>query len=169
MIVLVQTVPAVVLVIPLFSIVSSLGLYDQLGTEIVVLAALNTPFSTWVMVAFMRGIPMDLEEAAQVDGASRLRVLRAIVLPMARPGLATAAIFSVIGSWNQFLVPLILTNERATPLTVYITNFVTQQGTVWGTLCAATVIVLLPVALFVLSQQRRVLAGLTLGNIKGRL
>jgi multiple sugar transport system permease protein len=164
-IVLVQTVPGVVLIIPLFSIVSALNLYDQLFTEIIVLAALETPFATWVMVAFIRNIPLEVEEAALVDGASRIGLMRRIVLPMARPGLATAAIFSAIFSWNQFLVPLVLTNERATPLTVYITNFVTQEGIQWGPLCAATVIVLIPAALFVLSQQRRLVGGLTMGSL----
>jgi multiple sugar transport system permease protein len=165
-IVLVQTVPGVVLIIPLFSIVSSLNLYDQLFTEIIVLGALSTPFATWVMVAFIRGIPVEVEEAAQVDGAGRLRLLRSVVLPMARPGLATAAIFTAIASWNQFLVPLILTNQRATPLTVYITNFVTQQGIQWGPLCASSVLVLIPVGLFALSQQRRLVGGLTMGTLK---
>jgi ABC-type glycerol-3-phosphate transport system permease component len=158
-IVLVQTVPGVVLIIPPFSIVGALNLYDQLFTEIVVLAALETPFATWVTVPFIRGIPLEVEEAALVDGATRIGIMWRVVFPMARPGPATAAIFSAIFSWNQFLVPLILTNQRATPLTVYITNFVTQEGIQWGPLCASTVIVLLPAALFVLSQQRRLVGA----------
>ena len=165
-VVLVQTIPAVAILIPLFSIVSTLGLYDQLITEIVVLAALEAPFATWVMVAFIRGIPIEVEEAARVDGASRWRVIQSLVFPMARPGIVTAAVFSAMASWNQFIVPIVLTTQRATPLSIYIASFFTQKGPDWGPLCAATFLVLLPVGLFALSQQKRLVGGLTMGTAR---
>jgi multiple sugar transport system permease protein len=86
---------------------------------------------------------------------------------MARPGVTTALIFSAIASWNQFLVPLVLTNVRATPVSVYITSWVTYHGPDWGPLCASTLIVLLPVALFALLQQKRLVGGLTMGTVRG--
>lgn len=166
LIVLLQVVPGIVLVIPLFKLTTTLGLYDSWLSLIVIYAALDVPFATWILVAFVRSLPIDLEEAAMVDGATRLQVVRKIVLPILAPGLATAAIFSGIASWNQFLIPLILAQSRAQPLTVYVTNFATSRGTNFGALSASAVVIMAPVVVFVITQQRHLVRGLLMGSMR---
>lgn len=166
LIVLVQVVPWIVLVIPLFTLTTTLRLYDSWLALIIVYAALDVPFATWILVAFIRSLPIDLEESAMVDGASRIQILRRIVLPVLAPGLATAAIFSGIASWNQFVIPLILAQSHAEPLTVYVTNFATSRGTNFGALSAAAVTIMLPVVVFVVTQQRHLVRGLLMGSMR---
>lgn len=166
MIMLLQVIPGVALVTPLFQVVSSLGLYDSWLSLIVVFAALDAPFATWILVAFVRSLPVELEEAAMVDGASRLQVVGRIVLPILAPGLATAAIFSGIASWNQFLFPLILAQSRAETLTMYVTTFASSRGTNFGGLSAAAVVIMAPIVIFVIWQQRHLVRGLLAGSVR---
>jgi multiple sugar transport system permease protein len=167
MIVLAQVVPGIVFVIPLYSLALDLGIYDTRLVLVLVYGGFLTPFATLVLAAFVRTIPVEVEEAALVDGASRLAVLVRIVLPLIRPGIASAAIFTALYSWNEFLIPVILGGESARPLTVYISSFVTQKTIAWGPLTAAVTVVLLPVLLVVLAFQRQLVSGLTAGAAKG--
>lgn len=166
LIVLVQVVPGIILVIPLYKIATTLHLYDSWLLLILVYAAMCVPFATWVLVAFIKAVPVEIEEAALIDGASRLQIMWRIVLPVVAPGMATAAMFSGIASWNQFLFPLILGQESAEPLTVYMTTFATSRGTNWGALCAAAVVILTPIVVFVTAQQRHLVRGLMMGSVK---
>lgn len=167
MIVLAQVVPGIVFVIPLYSLALDLGIYDTRLVLVLVYGGFLTPFATLVLAAFIRTVPVEVEEAALVDGASRLGVLARIVLPLIRPGIASAAIFTALYSWNEFLIPVILGGESARPLTVYVSSFVTQKTIAWGPLTAAVTVVLLPVLLVVLAFQRQLVSGLTAGAAKG--
>jgi ABC-type glycerol-3-phosphate transport system permease component len=164
--VIVQVIPAVVLVIPLYQIVSELGLYDNAIAIALVMTGLSIPFSTWLLLAFFRSSPIEIEEAAVIDGASRLQMFRYVLVPIVAPGIATAAIFTAIAVWNTFLIPVVLGQSEAQTLTVYIAQFVTFQGIKWGPLCAAAVLVLAPIVLFVLAMQRPLVKGLTAGSVK---
>jgi ABC-type glycerol-3-phosphate transport system permease component len=167
LIVLAQTVPGIVFVIPLYSLTLKLGLYDTRLVIILVTGGFLTPFATLVLAAFVRDVPLEIEEAALVDGASRLGVLVRIVLPLVRPGLASTAIFTSIYTWNEFLIPVILGGESVRPLTVYISSFVTQKTIEWGPLTAAVSLILLPVLAVVVAFQRQLVTGLTAGSLKG--
>lgn len=164
--VIVQVIPSVVLVIPLYRTVSDLGLYDNWIAISMVMTGLSIPFATWLMLAFFRSSPIEIEEAALIDGASRLQLFRYVLVPMVAPGIATAAIFTAIGVWNSFLIPVVLGQTEALTLTVYVATFITFQGIKWGPLCAAAVLILAPIVLFTLAMQRPLVKGLTAGSVK---
>lgn len=167
LIVLAQVVPGIVFVIPLYSLALDLGVYDTELLLVIVFGGFLTPFATLVLAAFIRSVPVEVEEAALVDGATRLGVLTRIVTPLIRPGLASAAIFTALYSWNEFLIPVILGGESARPLTVYVSSFVTQKTIAWGPLTAAVTVVLLPVLAVVIAFQKQLVSGLTAGSTKG--
>ncbi|MCW3492565.1 carbohydrate ABC transporter permease [Microbacterium sp. SSM24] len=164
--VLVQVIPGVVLIVPLFRMVSSIGAYDNWWPIALILAGLSIPFGTWLMLAFFRGSPIEIEEAAVVDGANRFKLFRYVLIPMVAPGIATVAIFTAIAVWNAFLIPLVLGQTRAQTLTVFAAQFITFQGVNWGPLCAGAVLILAPIVLFVLAMQRPLVKGLTAGSLK---
>jgi ABC-type glycerol-3-phosphate transport system permease component len=166
-IMLAQTVPAIVFVIPLYSLSLRVGLYDTTVLLVLVYAGFLTPFATILLASFVRRLPVEVEEAALVDGANRAKLLLRVVLPMMRGGLATAGIFAGLYAWNEFLIPVILAGDYTRPLTIYIASFVTQKTIEWGPLTAAVSLVLLPVVVVVLLLQRHLVTGLTAGSIKG--
>lgn len=161
-----QFVPAVVIVLPFFLMFRSLGLLDTRIALVVVNVAIVTPFVIWMIKGFIDAIPLDSEEAAMMDGASRLRVIRDIVLPMAAPGIITSAIFSFILTWNEFLFALILTRRHATTLPVALTNFRTERGDLWELMSAAGVLITVPIFLLALVIQKHFTRGMTAGAVK---
>jgi len=135
---------------------------------IVVYTALNLPFVIWMMRGFFQEIPRELEEAAMVDGDSRLGALMRVVLPLVKPGLAATAVFCLITSWNEFLLALVLTQTDASmTLPVGIAGRVTQYEIKWGVMSAAGVVAMIPMIAFALSVQRYLVRGLSLGAVKG--
>lgn len=164
--VLVQVIPGVVLIVPLFRMVSAIGAYDNWWPIALILGGLSIPFGTWLMLAFFRGSPIEIEEAAVMDGANRFKLFRYVLIPMVAPGIATVAIFTAIAVWNSFLIPLVLGQTRAQTLTVFAAQFITFQGVNWGPLCAGAVLILAPIVLFVLVMQRPLVKGLTAGSVK---
>jgi len=164
---LVQVTPAIVLLVPLFALVSQFGLYDKVITQVLILSALILPFATWILVAFVKSIPYELEEAAFVDGASRLQVIWHIIRPLLTPGIVTVAIFTLIGAWNEFLVPVIMSESKAKPVTVFITRFITEKNIDYGLLAAACSFLFVPVLLFTIFAKRFIVGGLLAGSVKG--
>ena len=165
---LVQMVPVIVLLIPMFLVVTRLGLLDRLETVILLLTAFHLPFVIWILRSYFLSLPIDLEEAALVDGASRLQVIRHIVLPLAIPGLFAAAVYTFMQTWNAFMIPLIFTSsETQRTVTVAIAMFVGRHYTEYGLISAAGVLASLPPALLAIFFQRYLLAGLTAGAVKG--
>lgn len=162
----VQIIPGIVLVIPLYRLVSGFGLYDQWLPIMLILATLNIPFATWLTMAFFQSLPIEVEEAAVIDGANKFQLFRHVLLPMVAPGVATAAIFTAIAVWNSFLIPVILGQNRAETLTVYAAHFITFQEITWGPLSATAVLIFAPIVLFVLIMQRSLVGGLTAGSVK---
>ena len=167
LIALAQTVPAIVVLIPLYSMTVKVQLYDTKTALIMVYTGLLIPFSTLIFMAFLREIPVEIEEAALVDGCGHLRVMIQIVLPITRPAIATAAVFTALYSWNEFLIAAILGGQNARPLTVMISHFVTQKTVEWGPMTAAVCVVLLPVVVAVVLLQRHLVTGLSAGALKG--
>jgi multiple sugar transport system permease protein len=134
---------------------------------ILVNAGFNLAFSVWILNAYFSSVPVELEEAAMVDGTGRMGALGRITLPLALPGIVTALIFTFIGAWNEFLVALTLTSEPSQyPLTVAINNYVGQYSIDWGHLFAGSVIATIPVIILFAFIEGKVVGGLTAGSIK---
>jgi multiple sugar transport system permease protein len=147
-------------------VVPALGANTYLSL-IIVNAAFNLAFSTWIMVAYFSTIPVELEEAAAIDGASRLGVLRRVTLPLALPGIVTAVIFTFIAAWNEFVVALTLAQSPdIKPLTVGITTFIGQYRVAWQYLFASSVIAIVPVVILFIAIERWLVSGLTAGSVK---
>ena len=166
MILATQFVPAVVIVLPFFLLFRDLGILDTRIGLILVNLSIVTPFAIWMIKGFIDGIPRDTEEAALVDGSSRLQVIRNIVLPMAAPGLVAAAIFCFIISWNDFLFALILTTNKAVTLTVGLALFQAEEGDLWNLLAAAGIIIMVPMFVLALIIQKHFVQGMTMGAVR---
>ena len=160
--------PQISIVAPLYLLLRELGLLNTYPGLVIPYLSFAMPLTIWLLVGFFRQLPRDLESAALVDGAGRLRILWEIVLPLAWPGLATTAILTFLYSWNEFLFALSFTlgPERHT-VPVAITLFRGQYQVPWGQVLAAAVVATVPVALIVLAAQRRIVSGLTAGAVKG--
>jgi ABC-type glycerol-3-phosphate transport system permease component len=167
LITLIQVTPAIVLLVPMFSLVSQLGLYDKILPQVLIISALILPFGTWILVAFIKAIPIELEEAAIVDGATHLQVIWLIIRPLLMPGISTVTIFTLIGAWNEFLVPVIMSESKAQPVTVFILRFITEKNIDYGLLATACAFLFIPVLLFTIFAKRFIVEGLLAGSTKG--
>lgn len=161
-----QFVPAVVIVLPFFVMFRDIGLLDTRLGLVLVNLAIVMPFAIWMIKGFIDGIPMETEEAAMVDGSSRLQVIRNIVLPMAAPGLLTSAIFCFIIAWNEFLFALILTNKNAVTLPIGLALFKAEEGDLWNLLSAAGIIIMAPMFVLALMIRRYFVQGMTMGAVR---
>jgi multiple sugar transport system permease protein len=160
--------PAIVTVVPLFLMMRDLRLLNTKTALIIVYTGFNLPFVIWMMRGFFAEVPQDLEEAALVDGDSRLGALVRIVLPLVAPGLAATAVFCLIVCWNEFLFALVLTQtDAAMTLPVGIAGRVTQYEIKWGVMSAAGAVAMMPILVFALAMQRYLVRGLSLGAVKG--
>jgi multiple sugar transport system permease protein len=160
--------PPIVTAIPLFLMMRDVRLLNTRPALIIVYTAFNLPFVVWMMRGFFREIPREIEEAAMVDGDSRLGALVRVLLPLAAPGLAATAVFCLIISWNEFLFALVLTQtDAAMTLPVGIAGRVTQYEIRWGVMSAAGVVAMLPILVFAMAVQRYLVRGLSLGAVKG--
>ena len=166
MILATQFVPAVVIILPFFVMFRDLGLLDTRIGLILVNLAIVMPFAIWMIKGFIDGIPIDTEEAALVDGSSRLQVIRNVVLPMAAPGILTSAIFCFILTWNEFLFALILTRRDAVTLPVGLVSFRTERGDLWELMSAAGVMITVPIFVMALLIQKHFTRGMTAGAVK---
>jgi multiple sugar transport system permease protein len=163
-----RMLPPIVTIIPLFLMLRELRLLNSLSGLVLVDVALNLPFVVWMMRGFIEDLPKEIEEAALLDGESRIGVLLRIVLPLVRPGLAATAVFCLIVAWNEFLFALILSQtESAMTVPVGIASHVTQYEIQWGAMSAAGVVAMLPVLIFAAAAQRYFVRGLSLGALKG--
>lgn len=163
----VRIIPAIVIVVPVYLLVLKLGLLNTWLGLIIVYTAFNIGFVVWMMESFFREIPVDLEEAAMVDGDSRLTAFRRIVLPLAAPGLVATAIFGVIVTFNEFLFALVLTSTpEAMTVPRGASTLIGRIDVDWGAMSAAGVIAALPIVIFALIVQRHLVRGLTLGALK---
>ncbi len=157
--------PPVAMLIPFFVLFVRIGLFDTYGGLVLAHVAINISIIVWLMKGFFEDLPIELEEAAFLDGAGHFQAFRQICLPVALPGIAAVAILAFLFSWNEFLFSLVLTeNIRTAPVGLY--NFVGYQEIRWGELSASAVLMLAPVILFVFVFQRQLVRGLTLGAIK---
>jgi raffinose/stachyose/melibiose transport system permease protein len=161
------TLPIRLAAVPIFYLLASMGLIDSRVGLALVYAASGVPFSIFILAAFFRGLPNELEEAARMDGAGEFRIFGLVMLPLVRPALATVALFQFVQLWNDFFFPLILlrTTEKYT-LPVGLTYFFGQYQTDWGAVFAGLVITTLPLVLVFLLLTRQIVSGLVAGMSK---
>jgi len=165
----VQMIPVIAMVGPLFILFTGpIPVFNTYLALIIPDLALTLPITVWFMTSFFRDLPPDLEEAALVDGATRMRALWYVIVPLTAPGVFAAAILSFIGVWNDFLFGLTLTaDQTAQPVTVGVTRFAGEHTIPWGEIAAAAIIVTIPLVIVVLFLQKRIVSGLTAGAVKG--
>jgi multiple sugar transport system permease protein len=163
----VRMVPRISLVLPFYVILSQIQMLNTRTALILSYTTFALPFGIWMMIGFLKELPIDLEEAAAVDGCNRWQILRHIVIPLAAPGIATTAIFAFLLGWNEFLFSLILAGPESRTLPVMVAGFETDRGIRWGQLSSAAVAIMLPVVVVALFLQRHIVKGLTLGAVKG--
>ncbi|ONK14837.1 carbohydrate ABC transporter permease [Streptomyces sp. MP131-18] len=160
--------PTIALAAPLFLLMRDIGWLNSYQGLILVYTALNVPFAVWILRNFFLGIPKEMEEVAWVDGASPVRTVLSVILPQARPGMFTAAIFTFTACWTEFLIALTLnTADRFRTMPVGLALFGSQFTVPYGTIFAAATVSVLPIALLVLVFRRAVVSGLTAGAVKG--
>ena len=165
--VLIRAVPAIVIMVPLFQIISQLGLYDNHLMLIVMYAAVNLPFAVWLMISFVEQIPIALEQSAAVDGARRWQILVHVVLPLILPGMAATTIIVALLAWNEFLIPVMLAGNSAKTLPVFIAGFISARNLDWGPMAAASALAIVPITVLTVAAQRALVSGLSSGAIKG--
>ena len=155
------------IVVPIYELICNLGLYDTKIALIIVYAAINMPFVMWTMLSFYEGIPTTLDEAAFVDGASSFKTFWKVILPICKPGLATAFIFTLFLAWNDFLVALLLTSTNAKTFTVGLAGFLSAYNLDLGPMCAGAFLFSFPVMIISLAAQKYIVQGMTAGAVKG--
>lgn len=161
-----QFVPAAVIIIPLFVAFRGAGLIDTRAALVIVNLSFVLPYATWMIKGFIDAIPQDMEEAAAIDGASRLRALIDVVVPVIAPGVITAAIFSFVIAWNEFFYALILTRSDATTLPVSLMSARTEQGDAWEIMATIGLVIIGPMLLISRLVQRFFVRGLTAGSVR---
>lgn len=159
--------PGLSYLIPLFLLFQLIGLTGTLTPIVITHLVITLPIVVWVMIGHFEGLPVDLEEAARIDGASRLQVFMKVSMPLALPGITVATILSFIFSWNNFIFAAVLAGRRTRTLPVAIYNVLTFEQISWGPLAAAALCVTAPVLLLTLIAQKQIVAGLTQGGVKG--
>jgi sorbitol/mannitol transport system permease protein len=158
--------PAIGALLPIYLIVKQIGLLDNVWTLVILYTAMNLPLALWMMRSFLGEIPREILEAAEVDGAGLLRTLRAVVAPVAMPGVAATSLICIIFSWNEFLFAVNLTAVTAATAPVFLVGFITAEGLFLGKLCAAATLVSLPVLIAGFAAQDKLVQGLSMGAVK---
>ncbi len=162
-----RMVPGITFLIPWFIIFRQLHLVDTYASLILSHMLVGLPFIVWVMVPFFEAIPLELDEAARVDGCSVWSTFTRVILPISGPGIISASLLSFIYSWNNFMFSIVLATQRTKTLPVAIYNFISYAQIDWGGLMAAAVVITLPILLLALATQRFLVRGLTTGALKG--
>ena len=162
-----KMIPTSSIVVPIYELICDLGLYDTKIALIIVYAAVNMPFVMWTMLSFYEGIPTTLDEAAYVDGASSFQTFSKVILPICKPGLATAFIFTLFLAWNDFLIALLLTSTNAKTFTVGLAGFLSAYNLDLGPMCAGAFLFSFPVMIISLAAQKYIVQGMTAGAVKG--
>ena len=161
-----RMMPPIAVAIPMFFIYQDLGLMDTHLGVILIHTVMNLPLAVLLLKSFFDDIPREIDECALIDGASRWRIFRRVVLPMAKGGIAATAVLCFIFSWTEFLFVLMLTQTGLKTVPVVSSTFVTSTGTAWGNMAALGVAAMVPAFLFILLVQKQLVRGLTLGSLK---
>lgn len=164
---LLRTVPLAVLAIPVFLIWNEWNMVNSLWGLILLYVAVNLPFTIWLLYGFVLQVPIELEEAAAIDGCGPFKIFTKVLLPLMAPGLAAASIFTFRIAWNEFILALVLTDRYTRTLPVAASLFITDMGVDWGKVMAMTSLIAIPPLLFTFIAARQIITGLTAGAVKG--
>jgi multiple sugar transport system permease protein len=162
-----QMLPPVGLIIPYYLALQKLGLLDSYSGLTAIYLTFSLPFAVWLMVSYFEDVPYELEEAALLDRAGRLRTLWYVILPQVRGGIAVTTVFVFLNAWNEFLFAVVLGGNNVRPVTVAMFNFISVEQTQWARLAAGAMIAMAPVIVIGLVAQRHIVKGLTVGAVKG--
>ncbi|MBC5764659.1 carbohydrate ABC transporter permease [Ramlibacter albus] len=162
-----QMLPPVGLIIPYYLVLQKVGLLDSYSGLTTIYLTFSLPFAVWLMVSYFEDIPYEMEEAALLDRAGRLRTLWYVILPQVRGGMAVTTVFVFLNAWNEFLFAVVLGGNRVRPVTVAMFNFISVEQTQWARLAAGAMLAMAPVILIGLAAQRHIVKGLTVGAVKG--
>jgi multiple sugar transport system permease protein len=162
-----QMLPPVGLIIPYYLALQRVGGLDTYGGMIAIYLTFSLPFAIWLMVSYFEDVPFEMEEAALLDRAGRLRALWHVILPQVRGGIAVTTVFVFLNAWNEFLFAVVLGGNRVRPVTVAMFNFISVEQTQWARLAAGAMVAMAPVILIGLLAQRHIVKGLTVGAVKG--
>jgi len=161
-------IPGISVLLPLFYIASNLGLTNNFGTMIYIFAGAQTPIAVWIIKGFFDSIPIEIEEAAKVDGCSSFRILWQVMLPIIQPGVAAAAIISFVTIWNDYIISAtFITIPEMRLINVSLYQYLSFYGIVWGQLMAAVIVALSPIVIIFVALESRFIEGLSAGSIKG--
>jgi multiple sugar transport system permease protein len=152
--------------LPLYIIARQTGFYDTQILMILIYQVFLLPWVIWLMRSFFQDIPRDLDESAMIDGCSRMQTLFKIILPLARTGIMATAIFTLIQAWNEFFLAFILTSINSATLPMGMTRFLSMNGLLWGPMSAASVLIALPIVVFLIIMQKHLVRGLSMGAVK---
>jgi len=164
---LLRTVPLAVLAIPVFMIWNQWHLVNSLWGLVLLYVAVNLPFTIWLLYGFVLQVPIELEEAAAIDGCGPIKVFLKVLLPLMAPGLAAASIFTFRIAWNEFILALVLTDRHTRTLPVAASLFITDMGVDWGKVMAMGSLIAIPPLIFTFVAARQIITGLTAGAVKG--
>ncbi len=162
--------PQIAVLSGLYELINILGIYNKPWALVLSYTIFTLPFTVWVLTTFMRELPIEIEEAAIVDGATPWIVITKVFLPLLWPAMVTTGLLAFIGAWNEFLFALTFTiseTERTVPVAIALLSGASSQEVPWGAIMAASVIVTIPLIILVLIFQRKIVAGLTAGGVKG--
>lgn len=162
-----QMLPPVGIIIPYFLVLRNIGWMDTYHGIILIYLSFSLPFAIWLMVSYFEDIPLEMEEAAAVDGAGRLTTLWRIIIPQVKGGIAVTVVFVFLNAWNEFLFAVVLSGNTVRPVTIAMFNFVSVEQTLWAQLAAVSVIAMLPVVVLGIVAQSHIVKGLTVGAVKG--
>jgi multiple sugar transport system permease protein len=162
-----QMLPPVGIIIPYFLILRYIGWIDTYQGIILIYLSFSVPFAIWLLVSYFEDIPLEMEEAAYLDGASRLKTLWRIILPQVQGGVAVTVVFVFLNAWNEFLFAVVLSGNVVRPVTVSMFNFVSVEQTLWAKLAAVSALAMLPVVILGIIAQKHIVKGLTVGAVKG--
>jgi multiple sugar transport system permease protein len=162
-----QMLPPVGLIIPYYLMLQKVGGLDTYAGLIVIYLTFSLPFAIWLMVSYFEDVPFEMEEAALLDRAGRLRTLWYVILPQVRGGIAVTTIFVFLNAWNEFMFAVVLGGNRVRPVTVAMFNFISVEQTQWARLAAGAMLAMAPVILIGIFAQRHIVKGLTVGAVKG--
>lgn len=163
----IRMMPPAGALVPLFLMMNRWGLTDTFTCLILLYTAFQTPFVIWMMKGFFDSIPSELEEAATIDGCTKLGAFFRILIPLSAPGLVATSIFAFTLSWNEFLFALIFTSAKTKTIPVVVPELIGEMGIFWGQICGAGTLALLPIVLFSFLVQKHLISGLSFGAVKG--
>jgi len=162
-----QMLPPVGLIIPYYLVLQKIGGLDTYGGLVVIYLTFSLPFAIWLLVSYFEDVPLEMEEAALLDRAGRVRALWHVILPQVKGGIAVTTIFVFLNDWNEFMFAVVLGGNRVRPVTVAMFNFISVEQTQWARLAAGAMLAMAPVILLGMFAQRHIVKGLTVGAVKG--